>query len=96
MSYAFWRSPPHSLMMNPPIHSTKTTRQNALRKSLDFASLPADRIELGVRGRSGAGVADFREVTWVRPFSFSIAVAFAVSIALLTEFVCKLKPGVAG
>ena len=86
-------------MMNPPIHSTKTTRQNAFRKFLDFASLPADRIDVGVRGRSGDGDAGFRDLRADRPFSSSIAVAFAVSICLLNRSVAvvfRLEPGVAG
>src|SRR6266496_4602382 len=94
------RLPPHNLMINPPIQSTKTTRKNVLRKFLDFTSLPAERVDDSVRGRSGVGARYcLRAVSCERPLSSSIADDLAPSTVLngsSTEVLVLGPLGVAG
>lgn len=85
------RPPSQSLIMKPPIQSTKTSRRKVFRKFFDFASLPAERTEFGVIGRSAAGVDCFRNFSCERRFSPSSVVTLAESIGLLLLF-CKFNP----
>jgi hypothetical protein len=62
---------------------------------LDLVSLVAERMELGVMGRSGDwDLGFFRDLTW-RPFSSSMAVLFAASSGFWTNSVFNAA-GVAG